>query len=76
MRNTYRWPAVLDHYSNLLPSGLSLVNGRQRRTIVPSISMVVELDQDMKGKTLDRPSLEVVMASLEKHLPLVPDSLT
>ena len=71
MRNTSRWPAALDHRSNLPASGLSLANGRQHRTIVPSTSTVVELVRDLMGHSLDRPMLEAVMASLEKHLPLV-----
>ena len=71
MRNTSHRPAALDHRSSLLASGLSLANGRQWGTIVPRTSTVVELVQDMMGHSLDRPTLEVVMASLEKHLPLV-----
>ena len=73
MRNTFLWPAALYQHSNLfkLASGLSLANGRQRRTIVPSTSTVVELVRDMMVHSLDQPSLEVVMASLGKHLPLV-----
>ena len=71
MRNTSRWPAVVDRRSNLLPSGLSLANGRQRQMIVPSTSTVVELVQDMMGHILDQPSLEVVKTSQGMHLPLV-----
>ena len=71
MRNTSRRLVAQDHRSSLLASGLSLANGRQRRPIVPSTSTVVDLVQDMMGHTLDRPSLEAVMASLEKRLPLV-----
>jgi hypothetical protein len=71
MQNTSRWPAVLDRRSNLLPSGLSLANGRLRRTIAPSTSTVVESVQDMMGHFLDQPSLEVVITSLGMHLLLV-----
>ena len=71
MRNTSRRLVALDHLSSLLASGLSLANGRQWRPIVPSTSTVVDLVQDMMGHTLDRPSLEAVMVSLEKRLPLV-----